>query len=106
MTAWTTRCSTAADPRLQSEPRAAGSGGIQLIGNGVNAYPLLGFSDAFKRYRAVNLGVKGMVPSHADINPRFEYRASLTNDDVSRPNNLTSKPFHAKPLRLAVSTVA
>jgi hypothetical protein len=88
------------------ERRAAGSGGIQLIGRGVDAYPLFGFSEAFKLYRAVNLGEKGMVLTHADINPRLEYRASLANDDVSRPDNLTSEPFHAKPLRLTVSTVS
>jgi hypothetical protein len=47
---------------------------------------------------AINLGEKGIVASPADIEPWFQLRAALANEDRAPGNDLSRKTLYSKPL--------
>src|SRR5579875_791655 len=55
---------------------------------------------------AVDQGVKGVVPAHADVDARLPLRAALADDDAAGAQVLAAELLDAEALRLAVASVA
>src|ERR687886_383216 len=60
----------------------------------------------FEPYLPVNQGEQGVIASYSNVATWFDDRAALTHEDRAGPNDRAVTAFHAKPLALAVTTVA
>jgi hypothetical protein len=56
-------------------------------------------------HNPVNLGIRGIIATKANMQPRFEYGAALTDQDASRRHKLATEALNAQALADTIASV-
>src|SRR6516164_3481002 len=72
----------------------------------LNADEAAGVAFVFECDDAGDFCKEGIVSSDADIHARFELRSTLTDENGSTGDQLTTKAFHTQPLGMTVAAIS
>lgn len=73
--------------------------------SGINTDPFFILTEIFVLYYTIYRGEQGVITTTADIGPRVNFGAKLTNQNTSRRDLLPAETFDSTPLTGTVATV-
>jgi hypothetical protein len=63
-------------------------------------------SSVYEADDPINLSIQGVIPAKTDMQPRLEYRPTLTNENASRRDKLTTEALDAQSLTDTIASIS